>query len=84
MKLLTILGKCYIHKSRVMESVPNFRLLCNDLDFFYDSLLQIQHNKKAKKTSLLLHEIIKAPQGVAWMIFMYDLRTSHLFIYIFI
>ena len=57
LKLLTSCGEFHLHKCKVTDSKPNFRLFCVDLKLFYDSLC-LSANKKAAKSSLLLKEIM--------------------------
>jgi len=51
LKLLTLCGEFHLHKCKVTESKPNFKLFCVDLKLFYDSLCL---SAKAAKTTLLL------------------------------
>ncbi len=57
LKLLTLCGLFHLHKCKVTDCMPNFRIFCIDLKLFYESLCS-SLNKKAAKTTVLMEKIM--------------------------
>ncbi len=55
LKLLTLYGLFNLHKYKVTNCMPNFRIFCIDLKLFYESLCSSL--KKAAKTTVLMEKI---------------------------
>ncbi len=39
LKLLSLCGLFHLHKCKVIDCMPNFRIFCIDLKLFYESLI---------------------------------------------